>query len=494
MYGLEAETADGWCLPEAQLAISGIQVARAIYDTLMLPDEQGEYVPYLAEAVTPNDDYTKWTIELREGVKFHDGSDLTAEVVKNNLDAYRGAYPNRKPLLFIFVFENVADVQVTGPLTVEVATKTPWPAFPALLFGNGRVAIMAQAQLDDPESCNRKLIGTGPFKLKEWRVNDRLVAERNPDYWNQPYPFLDEIEFRPLPESSQRLNALQGGELDVMHSSRQLNVADLLDLAEAGEVDVVRGDTFGDVSYMLLNAAKPPFDNILARQALAYAVDRDMLNEIRSKGIAEVASGPFAPGNMGYLEDSGYPEYDLEKAKELVRRYEEETGRDLRFTITGNPDAENVATAELWKQMAEKAGMKVELRALEQAQEINEVLAGNFEADLWRNHAGGDPDLQYVWWKTGSPVNMGKFSDPEIDRLLDEGRQESDPTRRVEIYEQLNRRFAEQIHNLWTEWPIWAVATSTEISGVLGPDLPDGSKPFAGLADGHPVTGLWVRS
>ncbi len=91
-YGIEAETGDGWCLQEAQLAISGILVARSIYDTLTAPNADGDYVPYLAKSVEPNDDYTSWTITLREGVKFHDGSDLTAEVVKNNLDAYRGQY------------------------------------------------------------------------------------------------------------------------------------------------------------------------------------------------------------------------------------------------------------------------------------------------------------------------------------------------------------------------------------------------------------------
>ncbi len=142
VYGLEAETSSGWCLPEAQLAIAGIQVARAVYDTLTVPNAEGEYVPYLASAVTPNATYDEWTIELRDGVKFHDGTDLTAEVVKNNIDAFRGKYANRAPLLFLFVYENIDTVETTGPLTVAVKTKTPWPAFPAYLYANGRMGIM----------------------------------------------------------------------------------------------------------------------------------------------------------------------------------------------------------------------------------------------------------------------------------------------------------------------------------------------------------------
>ncbi len=92
-YYLEAETNGGYCLAEAQLAISGVQVARSVYDTLTAPNADGEYVPFLAESVESNEDFTEWTITIREGIKFHNDTDLTAEVVKNNLDAYRGQNP-----------------------------------------------------------------------------------------------------------------------------------------------------------------------------------------------------------------------------------------------------------------------------------------------------------------------------------------------------------------------------------------------------------------
>ena len=168
-YAVEAETGDGWCLQEAQLAISGILVARAIYDTLTAPNSEGEYVPYLAEAVEPNDDFTQWTITVREDVTFHDGSDLTAEVVKNNLDAYRGAEGGhaRSPLLFLFVLDNIESVEVSGERDVVVTTKVPWVAFPAFLYSSGRLGITGQAQLDDTEGCSRNLIGTGPVHARE---------------------------------------------------------------------------------------------------------------------------------------------------------------------------------------------------------------------------------------------------------------------------------------------------------------------------------------
>ncbi|MEZ5267391.1 MAG: ABC transporter substrate-binding protein [Microthrixaceae bacterium] len=120
----------------------------------------------MAESVEPNAEFAQWTVTLHEGVKFHDGTDLTAEVVKNNLDAYRGEYGARSPL-FLFVFDNVASVDVVDDSTLTINTSTPWPALPAYLYYSGRVGIMAQAQLDDPETCDSNLIGTGPFAFEE---------------------------------------------------------------------------------------------------------------------------------------------------------------------------------------------------------------------------------------------------------------------------------------------------------------------------------------
>ncbi|MCZ7536508.1 MAG: ABC transporter substrate-binding protein [Acidimicrobiia bacterium] len=344
VYGLEAESSNGLCLAEAQLAISGIQIARAIYDPLTMPNGDGEYVPYLAKSVTPNAGYDEWTIELREGVKFHDGSDLTAEVVKNNLDAFRGQYEARKPLLFLFVYDNIDTVEATGPLTVVVTTKSPWPSFPAYLFMNGRFGVMAQSQLDDPDHCGDDLVGTGPFSLVDWKINDHLTVEKNADYWQEGLPYLDEIEFRPITEAQQRLNALQSGEITAMHTSTASTIDELRRLVDSGDVALTEGAEYAEVGYAMLNMAKAPFDNINARLAFAHALDRDTLNEVRNKGILTNASGPFAPGSIGYLEDAGFPEFDVEKAKEYVAKYEEESGGKLSFaySTTPTPDSDRV--------------------------------------------------------------------------------------------------------------------------------------------------------
>ncbi len=493
VYGLEAETAGGFCLPEAQLAVSGIQVARSMYETLTAPNADGEYVPLLAESVTPNDAYDEWTIVLRDGIKFHDGTDLTAEVVKNNIDAGRGFYPARHPLLGPLVMTNWGDVTVTGPLTLAITTKTAWPAFPAHLYASGRVGIMAQAQLDDPDHCSDNMIGTGPFMLDEWVPNDHLTVVRNPDYWREGLPYLDAIEFRPILEATQRVNALQSGEVQATHMMNSLQVAQLQDLAEQGEIGIYQTDEFADTVFTMLNTSKPPFDSLTARRALATAIDNETLNEVREKSIPQRATGPFPPGSIGYLDDSGLPGYDPEEAKRLVAKYEEESGASLTFTILSTPEPANIETGQMVKEMAAEAGIEIDLQQIEEAQLINQVLGGDYNAVFWRAHGGGDPDLQYSWWRSDSPVNFGRFADTEIDRLLDEGRQEPDPAAREQIYQDLNRHFAERIYNVWSFWSMWTIGTTTDVHGVIGPDLPDGSKPFPGLADGHPVTGMWIE-
>ena len=499
VYGLEAETSGGWCLSESQLAVSGIMVARAIYDTLTVPDADGEYVPFLAESVESNEEYTQWTVTLRDGITFHDGTALDSTVVKNNIDSWRGEYPGRNPLLMRFAYGNLASVEVVDDLTLTITTNTPWPSLPAYLYYQGRVGIMAQAQLDDAEHCDQNLIGTGPFVEEEWVVNDHFTATKNPDYWRtdadgQQLPYLDTVEFRPYPEADSRVNALLSGQLGALHASGANQILTLQEAADAGEIKIVQSGEYPEVSYGLLNTAKAPFDNPIARQAAAAAVDLDELQQVINRDMLPKANGPFGPGSPGYLEDTGFPDYDPEKAKELVAEYQAETGEPLEFTFTIQNTPDVVATAQLVQSQAEKVGVKVNIDPVEQATLISRAIAGDFQLLSFRNHAGGDPDLQYVWWYGGGITNFGKFDDPEINALLDQGRAEADPAKREEIYQEINREFGKEVYNVWLNWSVWTIGTQNDVHGMLGPLLPDGQEPFPGLADGHTLAGAWISS
>ena len=417
-WGLEAETVGGYCLPNARLAAAGIQVATAVYDGLMTINSKGEYVPYLAKSFEPNATYDEWTITLREGVKFHNGEPLDAEALKLNIDSFRGQNPNIAPQLFLFVFSDIDTVTVTGPLTVVVKTKVPWVAFPAFWTG-GRTGIMAPEQLSTNDNCLQKMIGTGPFKFVEFRQNESLTVEKNPDYWQKGYPKLDRIVFRPVTEATARNNGLLGGDLDIIQAggATTLRLSELQERAKAGDIKVFTSTRGAETSYVMLNSSKAPFDDPIAREAVALAGNAREVNDIRNKGINTIANGPFPPDNPAHV-DAKPRTQNLKKARELAKQYEAAHGQPLAWEYVTNPDPDLQAIAQLVKEQNAKAGIEVTIRLIDQPTLINEALSGNFQGAGWRNHPGGDPDTQYVWWYSTSPVNFGRIKDPVIDKLL----------------------------------------------------------------------------
>jgi len=541
-FALEAESTGGYCLPEAQLAISGIQVTRAIYDYLTVPNEKGEYVPFLADKITPASNYTKWTIHLRSGIKFQDGTALDATVVKNNLDAYRGKYPKRQPLLFLFVFDDITDVKVVDNMTVEVDMKTPWASFPAHLYEYGRLGIMAQKQLDDGKNCFSDMIGTGPFQLLNggsWQVNDHLTVVKNPNYWRkdsfgQKLPYLDSITFKPVPDGTQQLNGYKSKTFDLGNSDDTTTVIPgLLPEVNAGTFHLAVAKQFPEVGYTIFNTLKEPFNNIHARKAWVYAFNSDVYNKTRNSDLNDQANGPFGPGVLGHLDATGFPTYNLDTAKAEVAKYKQETGKNINFTLSIPNDSASQASAQVVVGFMQKAGMTVSLKPEEQSQEINDVINNSYQAAAWRNHPGFDPDTQWVWWHCSTPpasvpppgtsgpaptdvglttplgkvgnncenlVNFSKFNDPVINKAFETGRTSTNAATRQKAYEDVNKEFAKQVWEAWSFYSVWTVPYQTDVRGVLGPKLPTatspdavGDQPFIGLSSGTDVSGLWLK-
>ncbi|MCU1371734.1 MAG: ABC-type dipeptide transport system, periplasmic component [Ilumatobacteraceae bacterium] len=501
IYGLEAEVGTtGYCLPEAELAISGMQVARSLYDTLTVPDENGDYVPYLAKAVDHDDSYKEWTISLRPGVTFHDGSSLDADVVKNNLDAYRGQYEGRSPLLFTFVLDNIAEVEAVNELTVRVTTKVPWVAFPAVLYASGRLGMMAQKQLDASKTdCATKPIGTGPFSFVSWKRDQALKVRRYPKYWQdapdgKPYPYLNAIEFRPVQNSDSRIAQLQQGELNMMHTSTSSDMAESLPaLRDSGAINLLVSTEKAEVAYVMMNSSVAPLDDRDTRLAIAHAIDRDALNEKSNKGFPDVASGPFAPTVLGHLDDPGFPTYDLAAAKKQVAAMKK-AKKDTSLGLLTSAGPVAVRQAQIEKEMLQAAGFQVTLEIETEADLIKRVIGGDYELAAFRNQPGEDPDMDYIWWYgENNPVNFGRFDDPVINKNLEIGRTDPDRTTRRKAYEAINEQFAKQVWNVWLWHSPWAVAEAANVHGILGPDLPgDQGPPSARLVTGHSLLGVWI--
>lgn len=475
-FALEAENSGGWCLPEAQLAAAGIQVAAAVYDPLMAFDADFKPAPYLAQSVEMNDAATLFTIKLRPNVKFHDGSALTAAVVKLNMDIWKGdpaakAATGRQPLLFPLTYSDLGDITVVDDLTLTVATKRPWPAFADYLAG-GRDGIAAEAQLRaSADDCKAKLIGTGPFKFVKWDRNVELDLEKNPDYWMKDkdgvqLPYLDKLVFKPIPGSVERYTALDGGAIDAIHIGTQ-NIFN--QIADKPDKFNMSSDTEGhrEVGYGLINLAKPPFDDIEVRKALGQAIDRDRLNKLANEGAFTIANGPFDSKVMGYDSTIKGPKYDPEAAKKVLQ------SKNISFNLTYVTDPFTKKLADEVQRELGQIGVKVDIAEIDQSTIINTALGGKFNLLLWRNHPGADPDTQYLWFYSKSAVNFSKLNDPELDALWDEGRTTLDQSKREEIYKKINNIMSEKAYESWNWFSEWRYATQKNVHNFSNYMLPD---------------------
>jgi peptide/nickel transport system substrate-binding protein len=489
-YALEGGTTN-FCIPRSQLAISGILVVEAVYDTLTVPtNDPNVYAPYLAKSVTPNDDYTQWTIEMRDGITFQDGTPLDAAAVKKNIDAWT------QGVLLGFVFKNIASTAVQGN-SVIVTTKVPWVAFPAYLWTTGRAGIAAPAQLDSPD-CDTKMIGTGPFKLDSFDpTTGNVSVSKNPTYWRKGLPYLDGINFIVQEESSQRWSGLEGGQFDITHGSggNDLSKAQAI----SGVQTTLEPKGRQEISQTLVNVTRPPLDDIDARKAVALAVDRDKLNLIDQKGAARYANEVVDTEVNGYLEDPGFPaKQNVEEAKKLVAKVKAKNNGKFAFTIATTFDQSTQTLFKEVKRQLAAVGIDVTLAPpVDQATLINNAIGGTTDAFGWRNYPGQDPDTLYVWFYGGSVVNFNHVDDPVINDALDKGRSEPDPDKRKEYYETFVKRMSSQVYNWWTWYTQWFVAHKSNVQGIAGPNLPDDSgatgseKPVPMLAGIHQIVGLW---
>jgi peptide/nickel transport system substrate-binding protein len=462
VWGLEAET-DGLNPISGRWALSGHMMGSAIFDPLAVIDDEGVAVPFLAESFEANDDFTEWTIVVRSGVRFHDGTPLTAGVVADTLMLHKDSAVTQKAVY------DMASATAVDDRTVKVTMSRPWSTFPYILTTQAGY-IPAPSMLDVPEEA-RTPIGTGPFKFQNWDYGRSFTATRNPDYWARDengvqLPYLDGIEFRPIVDPQARTEALIEGDVDAINT---WTPAEIRRLAATPDVKLL---TFseGEEEFVMLNASKAPFDRLTARQAVAYATDAASIRDALGTDYMLEATSLWAPGQLGATDDDGYLRFDRAKAAELVQQYQAETGRPLAFSLIGASDQRIRELQQLLKQQWEAAGMQVELLTVDQADLVVNGALGNYQATIWRNYGHPDPDVELVWFHSrsiGDPVslNFSRFSHAELDAAFERGRTTQDEAVRADAYAEVARIINQNAIHIWLDRVTWAIASQPDVNG-----------------------------
>ncbi|TWT02682.1 ABC transporter substrate-binding protein [Reyranella sp. CPCC 100927] len=449
--------------------------ATLMLETLVSLDDNGKPKPSLALSWSSSEDFRTWTFKLRPDVKFHDGTPFNAQAVKWNLERQKDPKNNCRCAFYI---SNIVSIDAKDDLTVVYTLKDPAVNFPALLTRPDQNQTVhsptaIQAKGDD---YNRNPVGTGPFVLKSWTAGDRLVVERNPNYWDKARPYLDRVVLRPLPDAQSRFASLKSGETDVVWA----------DEAEADNIMRARNDkTLQVLTYAgsgaavnAINTKVPPLDDVRVRRALVMALDRKKMSQALTNGLARPASNPYGDGSWVKCKDDGALPEDPKKAAELIKEYGKPVAFKMLFTATPRGRAAAQVYQQLWKQV----GAEMEIEMVDQSTFPPRAFQRKFDVIGWRIVDFPDPDVQmFANFHTGSPVALANYSNPELDKLLQRARVTPDEAKRTEDYCAISRIINQEAIWFWTFQNTYYAMAKAKVKGV--------PKLYGGVID---VSNAWL--
>jgi peptide/nickel transport system substrate-binding protein len=491
IMGVDAEE-QGFDPTSASWDEVGYIYGRTVFDPLMIVTRTGGLQPYLAQSVTPNADYTTWTVTLRPNLVFHDGTPCDAEALNTNFEKQFAS-----PLVGPAVATSVKDTRITGPLSVAIDMLHTWVPFPYFLTSQvGYVA--APSMLNNPNGTLHP-IGTGPFVYGLWEPNNHFTAYRNPNYWRPGYPYLDTVTYRPIIEPDARSEALQAGSVDLMHTNTAQTIKPYRGNRQWSYFDD-SGPLIGepDINCIILNTSVPPFNDLAVRTAMAMAVDPVAYARIIDLGIFPPNTGLFVPGTPYYSKTS-FPKFDPAGASKLVAQAAARAGKPISFTLQQIPDPEVERAAQYLQQQYAQVGLHASIATVEQNALIDNALTGKFQAATWRQFGAVEPDLNYVFWSTttidpGISINMTRNDDPRIQAALTVGRESLSSATRIDAYKKVNEYLAQDLPYIWGDRSIWAVVADPNVQNFVNPTAPNGT-PALGMDFGALwPTQIWLKS
>ena len=426
-----------------------------IYDRLMDLDENGVPQPMLAESWERPDDKTI-IFHLRKGVKFHNGDEMKASDVKFSLERAL-ASPEVSHIL-----AGINSVEVIDDYTVKVTTEKPMAAILNNLSHITIAILSERATKEAGDKFGQNPVGSGPYKFVSWQSGDRVTLEAFPEYWQGEAP-VKNVVYRNIVEETNRTIGLETGELDIIYDIQGLDKNKLRDderfvLIEGPQVSM---------TYLGFNMKKAPYDNPKVREAISYAIDQKPIIDTVFLGAGEAANSIIGPNVWGYYDVEKYTQ-DIEKAKALLAEAGYPDGFKAKIWVNDNPVRRD--TAVILQDQLKQIGIDLAIETVEWGAFLDGTARGDHEMYLlgWGT-VTRDPDYgMYELISTstmGAAGNRSFYSNPTVDKLLEEGKTELDPEKRKAIYKEIQEIIRKDIPMYMILYPTQAVATQKNIKG-----------------------------
>ena len=459
--------------PQIQNDTTSEQVVKMLYNTLLKFEDDGTVVGDLAESWSVSEDKLTWTFNLKQGVKFHNGKELTSADVKATFD--RALNAEAGGLRTTEIIKMFTAVEAPDPYTVTITTDGPYGPMESLMC-NMSLGIMDADYIEkyglDLGTSVEGENGTGPFKVVSWERDQEIVVERFDDYFGTPAK-LQTVVYTIIPEAASRVIALETGEVDVIDKPTDEDLARLE--ADTENFTVLRKPTISQRLFRF-GCNDPIISNTKVRQAIVYAIDRQAIIDALFTGSGYPSTAPLAPVTFGY-SDLGEIEQDLELAKSLLAEAGYPDGFDTKI-VTTERYQNGIELAEIISQQLAEIGINAKIEVWEWSAlsaSWNGITADEFDQPIFIMGAGpsmrdADGGLRglYTTSETGlNDRNYGFYSNAEVDALIEQGMQETDQQKRVEIYkEAMEILYREDPVAFWLFDMYGLAITSSKVEGV----------------------------
>ncbi len=411
--------------PAFSTALVDRMVFQSIYDKLVDVNENGEVVPMLAEKWDVSPDQKSYTFTLREGVKFHDGTDFNAEAVKFSLERGMDKASNRKNEL-----NDIEKITVADAKTIKIDLKQPFAPFLSILSDRAGMIVSPEAVKKYGDEFLNHPVGTGPFVYKERQKGSSITLEKNPNYWQKGLPYLDSVTYKIMNDANVALMNLKSGQVDI---TNKFPYKEIENVKNDPKISVVNEPGQG-YQGIHLNTSKAPFDNKELRRAVDLMIDRDAIVKVVLSGAGSAAHSPFSKSQFAYGDSDKVEQPNVEKAKELLKKAGKENG--FSFTLKLGTSPTNQQVGQMIQNMLKPAGITVNLEKVEFGTMLEQSKTGNFEAVSLGWSGRPDPDQNiYDFATKGGSNNYAQYYNPEVDRVLKEARQEGDQAKRKAGYD-----------------------------------------------------------